>query len=133
MLLFSYQTNRLPPTGEPVTEPMPAIDLWNELGAIQIIRTETVLSKLPVHNLSKTGDFEILIHAGREFGALDFIELKHAVMLIVRPLARLGNFNRGPGGVQAIRLAQAKLTIQLINSKSEARSSKQGSNYRKKE
>lgn len=32
-----------------------------ELEAIQIIRTETVLSRLPVHSLSKTGDFDIVI------------------------------------------------------------------------
>lgn len=32
-----------------------------DLEAIQIIRTETVLSRLPVHSLSKTGDFDILI------------------------------------------------------------------------
>ncbi|MBL8175177.1 MAG: hypothetical protein JNK48_10930 [Bryobacterales bacterium] len=32
-----------------------------DLEAIQIIRTETVLSRLPVHSLSKTGDFDIVI------------------------------------------------------------------------
>lgn len=33
----------------------------SDLEAIQIIRTETVLSRLPVHSLSKTGDFDIVI------------------------------------------------------------------------
>ena len=42
-----------------------------DLGAIQIIRTETVLSKLPVHNLSKTGDFDILIHRRKESGEVE--------------------------------------------------------------
>ena len=32
-----------------------------QLAPLQIIRTETVLSKLPIHNLSKTGSFEIQI------------------------------------------------------------------------
>jgi hypothetical protein len=32
-----------------------------DLEAIQIIRTETVLSRLPVHSLSKTGEFDITI------------------------------------------------------------------------
>lgn len=32
-----------------------------DIEAIQIIRTETVLSRLPVHSLSKTGDFDIVI------------------------------------------------------------------------
>jgi len=33
----------------------------SDLEAIQIIRTETVLSRLPVHSLSKTGEFDIVI------------------------------------------------------------------------
>ncbi|MFN7939228.1 MAG: hypothetical protein U0R19_38240 [Bryobacteraceae bacterium] len=37
------------------------LPITGELEAIQIIRTETVLSRLPVHSLSKTGDFDIVI------------------------------------------------------------------------
>lgn len=47
------------------------VALWNDLGAIQSIRTETVLSKLPVHNLSKTGNFEILIHRRKATGEVE--------------------------------------------------------------
>jgi hypothetical protein len=49
----------------------PALELWQELSSIQIIRTETVLSKLPVHNLSKTGNFEILIHRRKPTGEVE--------------------------------------------------------------
>lgn len=49
----------------------PAVELWQELSSIQIIRTETVLSKLPVHNLSKTGDFEILINRRKPTGEVE--------------------------------------------------------------
>jgi len=49
----------------------PAVELWQELSSIQIIRTETVLSKLPVHNLSKTGDFEILINRRKPSGEVE--------------------------------------------------------------
>src|SRR5262249_7041714 len=39
--------------------------------AIQIIRTETVISKLPVHNLSKTGNFDIVIQRRKETGEVE--------------------------------------------------------------
>lgn len=47
----------------------------------QIIRTETVLSKLPVHNLSKTGDFDITIVRKNTAGE---VELQWAVSYSAR-------------------------------------------------
>lgn len=49
--------------------PIPAPQ--TELEAIQIIRTETVLSRLPVHSLSKTGDFDIVINRRKDSGEVE--------------------------------------------------------------
>jgi hypothetical protein len=43
----------------------------SHLEAIEIIRTETVLSRLPVHSLSKTGEFEIVITRRKENGEVE--------------------------------------------------------------
>jgi hypothetical protein len=42
-----------------------------QLAPLQIIRTETVLSKLPIHNLSKTGSFEIQIIRKNDHGEVE--------------------------------------------------------------
>ena len=42
-----------------------------DLEAIQIIRTETVLSRLPVHSLSKTGPFDIVITRRNQQGEVE--------------------------------------------------------------
>ena len=42
-----------------------------QLAPLQIIRTETVLSKLPIHNLSKTGSFEIQIIRKNDRGEVE--------------------------------------------------------------
>lgn len=42
-----------------------------DLEAIQIIRTETVLSRLPVHSLSKTGAFDIVITRRNQQGEVE--------------------------------------------------------------
>src|SRR5215471_4732716 len=42
-----------------------------QLAPLQVIRTETVLSKLPIHNLSKTGDFEIQIVRKNDRGEVE--------------------------------------------------------------
>ncbi len=41
------------------------------MAPLQVIRTETVLSKLPIHNLSKTGSFEIQIVRKNERGEVE--------------------------------------------------------------
>jgi hypothetical protein len=43
----------------------------NQLAPLQVIRTETVLSKLPIHNLSKTGSFEIQIVRKNDRGEVE--------------------------------------------------------------
>jgi len=43
----------------------------SQLAPLQIIRTETVLSKLPIHNLSKTGSFEIQIIRKNDRGEVE--------------------------------------------------------------
>lgn len=50
-------------------EDLPAPQLWTD--PIQVIRTETVLSRLPIHNLSKTGPFEIHITRRKASGELE--------------------------------------------------------------
>jgi hypothetical protein len=42
-----------------------------DLAPLQVIRTETVLSKLPIHNLSKTGSFEIQIVRKNDRGEVE--------------------------------------------------------------
>ena len=42
-----------------------------QLAPLQVIRTETVLSKLPIHNLSKTGSFEIQIVRKNDRGEME--------------------------------------------------------------
>lgn len=42
-----------------------------DLAPLHIIRTETVLSKLPIHNLAKTGSFEIQITRKNDRGEID--------------------------------------------------------------
>jgi hypothetical protein len=43
--------------------------------------SQTRLEKLQDQRSAAGGDFEILLHAGREFVALDFGKVKHAAML----------------------------------------------------
>lgn len=50
---------------------LPVARSLQDLLAIQIIRSETVLSKLPIHNLSKTGNFEIVINKRKPTGELE--------------------------------------------------------------
>ena len=57
---------------ESSTTTLPA-ELLN-LAPLQVIRTETVLSKLPIHNLSKTGSFEIQIVRKNDRGEWRFVE-----------------------------------------------------------
>jgi len=54
---------------ESSTTTLPA-ELLN-LAPLQVIRTETVLSKLPIHNLSKTGSFEIQIVRKNDRGEVE--------------------------------------------------------------
>ena len=54
-----------------MSDPKRLLSTPQDLAAIQIIRTETVLSKLPIHNLSKTGDFEIVINKGKAPGEVE--------------------------------------------------------------
>lgn len=49
----------------------PSQSQLNELAPLEVIRTETVLSKLPVHNLAKQGKVDIHIIRKNDHGAVD--------------------------------------------------------------
>ena len=62
--------------GDPAPSAQATLDLslptdTGQLAPLQIIRTETVLSKLPIHNLSKTGNFEIQIIRKNDHGEVE--------------------------------------------------------------
>jgi hypothetical protein len=56
---------------DPQTSPPDVSAKSIDLVPLQVIRTETVLSKLPIHNLSKTGSFEIQIIRKNERGEVE--------------------------------------------------------------
>lgn len=59
--------NLFPAETAPINNPAAPLDL----APLQVIRTETVLSKLPIHNLSKTGSFEIQIIRKNDRGEVE--------------------------------------------------------------
>ena len=44
---------------------------FTDVAPVSIIRTETILSRLPVHNLAKRGDVDININSKNERGELE--------------------------------------------------------------
>jgi hypothetical protein len=57
--------------GSPAGEDTPRSTNSHSLAPLQVIRTETVLSKMPIHNLAKTGSFEIQIIRKNDRGEVD--------------------------------------------------------------